>query len=162
MIKAAPPSGERLRVCVCVSSGIQQPAPMPCVAADGVVRRAAPRSAPACAAPQAGARPGESAQGAPRAAPQVFLDMGLLAEAQLEAAIVSEFNPVRMGFEGRVEVTTTDVLNLGVLPAALVEAVKQRFLAAGGCSTPFPPLRTGLQNLHVSPGLAAGRPHRGC
>jgi len=59
--------------------------------------------------------------------------MGLLTEAQLEAAIVSEFNPVRMGFEGRVEVTTTDVLNLGVLPAALIEAVKQRFLAAGGC-----------------------------
>ncbi|KAK9844003.1 hypothetical protein WJX81_001672 [Elliptochloris bilobata] len=63
---------------------------------------------------------------------KVFVDMGLVSEAELEAAIVSEFNPVRMGFEGRVEVTTHDVLNCGVLPAMLIEAVKQRFLAAGG------------------------------
>ena len=60
------------------------------------------------------------------------MDMGLVTGAELEAAIVSEFNPVRMGFEGRVEVTTLDVLNCGVLPAALIEAVKQRFLSAGG------------------------------
>lgn len=64
---------------------------------------------------------------------QVFVDMGLIDQAQLEAAIVSEFNPVRMGFQGRVEVTTRDVLNCGVLPATLIGAVKQRFLAAGGC-----------------------------
>ncbi len=63
---------------------------------------------------------------------QVFIEMGLLSETELEEVLVSEFNPVRMGFEGISEITTTDVLNCGVSPALLLKTVKERFLEAGG------------------------------
>ena len=63
---------------------------------------------------------------------QVFLDLGLLTEAELEAVLVSEFNPVRMGFRGITEIATRDVLNCGASPERLLDIVKQRFLDAGG------------------------------
>jgi lycopene cyclase CruP len=63
---------------------------------------------------------------------QVFIEMGLLSETELEEVLVSEFNPVRMGFEGISEITTTNVLNCGVSPKLLLNIVKERFLAAGG------------------------------
>ena len=63
---------------------------------------------------------------------QVFLKQGLLSQEQLDALLVSEFNPVRMGFAGIAEITTRDVLNCGVAPKALLEAMRQRFLGAGG------------------------------
>lgn len=62
---------------------------------------------------------------------QVFIEMGLLSETELEEVLVSEFNPVR-GFEGISEITTTNVLNCGVSPKLLLNIVKERFLAAGG------------------------------
>ena len=65
---------------------------------------------------------------------QVFLEQGLLSQAQLDELLVSEFNPVRMGFQGIAEITTRDVLNCGVPPRALLDAMKQRFLGAGGCA----------------------------
>ena len=66
---------------------------------------------------------------------QVFMDLGLLTEAELEAVLVSEFNPVRMGFRGITEITTRDVLNCGASPERLLDIVKQRFLDAGGCAS---------------------------
>ena len=63
---------------------------------------------------------------------QVFLGLGLLNEAELEEVLVSEFNPVRMGFAGRSEITTRDVLNCGVSPRALLGILKRRFVEAGG------------------------------
>ena len=65
---------------------------------------------------------------------QVFMDLRLLTEAELEAVLVSEFNPVRMGFRGITEITTRDVLNCGASPERLLDIVKQRFLDAGGCA----------------------------
>ena len=64
---------------------------------------------------------------------QVFVDHGLLTPEELEEVLVSEFNPVRMGFRGITEITTRDVLNCGVSPERLLDIVKQRFLEAGGC-----------------------------
>ena len=63
---------------------------------------------------------------------QVFVDHGLLTPEELEEVLVSEFNPVRMGFRGITEITTRDVLNFGVSPERLLNTVKQRFLEAGG------------------------------
>ena len=44
---------------------------------------------------------------------QVFVELGLLSAAELEEVLVTEFNPVRMGFEGSTEIITHDVLNCG-------------------------------------------------
>ena len=60
------------------------------------------------------------------------MELGLLSAADLEQVIVTEFNPVRMGFQGSTEIITRDVLNCGVLPSRMVELVKQKFLRAGG------------------------------
>jgi len=59
-------------------------------------------------------------------------DVGLLTRAEIEACIVSEFNPVRVGFAGGEDLWVDDCLNLGVSPKALLEKVKDRFVAAGG------------------------------
>jgi lycopene cyclase CruP len=66
----------------------------------------------------------------------VFLRLGLLIEAELDAVLVSEFNPVRMGFAGRAQITTRDVLNCGASPARLLETLRRRFLDAGGWGLP--------------------------
>lgn len=63
---------------------------------------------------------------------QVFVEHGLLTAEELEKVLVSEFNPVRMGFRGISEITTRDVLNCGVSPERLLDIVKQHFLDAGG------------------------------
>jgi hypothetical protein len=63
---------------------------------------------------------------------QVFIGLGLLTEAELEEVLVSEFNPVRIGFQGVGEILTTDILNCGVCPRILLDILKRRFLDAGG------------------------------
>lgn len=63
---------------------------------------------------------------------QVFLELDLLLAEELEQAIVTEYNPARVGFKDGVEVWVEDVLNIGVDPVYLLEALKQRFLQAGG------------------------------
>ncbi len=71
---------------------------------------------------------------------QVFIELGLLTEAELEEAISSEFNPVRVSFLGGSDVFVEDVLNLGINPVFLLETLKQTFLNAGGLlyeKTPF-------------------------
>ena len=45
-----------------------------------------------------------------------LVEMGLVSDAELQAAIVTEFNPVRVAIHGGREVFTTNCLNLGVRP----------------------------------------------
>jgi lycopene cyclase CruP len=61
-----------------------------------------------------------------------FVAIGLLDEAELTAVISSEFNPVRVGFNGGADIWVEDVLNIGVSPARLLETLKQKFINAGG------------------------------
>ncbi len=62
---------------------------------------------------------------------QVLLDLELLTPIELEQAISSEFNPIRIQF-GETEIWTEDVLNIGVDPRYLLETLKQKFLTQGG------------------------------
>jgi len=66
--------------------------------------------------------------------------LGLLTEAELEAAIASAYNPGRIQFAGGNPLWVRDVLNIGVDPQGLLATLKQTFLAAGGTlleHTPF-------------------------
>jgi lycopene cyclase CruP len=62
---------------------------------------------------------------------RTVLDLELLDQSQLDRAIVSEFNPIRIKFGDR-EIWTEDVLNTGVDPVYLLETLKQEFLKFGG------------------------------
>ncbi|MEA5572771.1 FAD-binding oxidoreductase [Calothrix sp. UHCC 0171] len=71
---------------------------------------------------------------------RVFVELGLLNEAELETAIATEYNPARVAFHEGTEIWVEDVLNIGVNPVYLLETLKQKFLAAGGKlfeNTPF-------------------------
>lgn len=71
---------------------------------------------------------------------EVFLELNLLSAAELEQAIATQYNPARVSFLNGTEFWVQDVLNIGVDPVFLLETLKQRFLAAGGClfeNTPF-------------------------
>jgi lycopene cyclase CruP len=61
-----------------------------------------------------------------------FVAIGLLDKTELAAVISSEFNPVRVGFNGGADIWVEDVLNIGVSPARLLETLKQKFINAGG------------------------------
>jgi lycopene cyclase CruP len=63
---------------------------------------------------------------------QAFVRLGLLTAAELNQAIVTEYNPARISFLGGSELWVENVLNIGVDPFFLLEIVKQRFLAWGG------------------------------
>ena len=63
---------------------------------------------------------------------QVFVELGLLTQAELTQAIATEYNPARISFQPDQEVWVEDVLNIGVDPVYLLETLKQCFLAAGG------------------------------
>ncbi|GAB4537218.1 MAG: lycopene cyclase family protein [Pleurocapsa sp.] len=63
---------------------------------------------------------------------EVFLELNLLTEAELEKAIATEYNPARVGFLGGQEIWIEDVLNIGVDPVYLLATLKDKFLAAGG------------------------------
>ncbi len=71
---------------------------------------------------------------------QVFVELELLTEEELETAIATQFNPVRVSFLGGSEVFAQDVLNNGVDPIFLLETLKQKFCNSGGKlfeNTPF-------------------------
>ncbi len=71
---------------------------------------------------------------------QVLLELNLLTSEELEKAIATEYNPGRVGFTSGTEVWVENVLNIGVYPVYLLEALKQRFLERGGKlfeNTPF-------------------------
>jgi lycopene cyclase CruP len=63
---------------------------------------------------------------------QVFRELNLLSDAELEQAIATEYNPARICFHNGVEVWVRDVLNVGVDPVFLLETLKTKFLQAGG------------------------------
>jgi len=71
---------------------------------------------------------------------QVLLELDLLTSEEIEKAIVTEYNPARVGFSSGTEVWVENVLNIGVYPVYLLETLKQRFLERGGKlfeNTPF-------------------------
>lgn len=63
---------------------------------------------------------------------EVFLELELLTPAELDQAMVTEYNPARISFLGSPEVWVRDVLNIGVDPVFLLETLKTRFLESGG------------------------------
>jgi lycopene cyclase CruP len=63
---------------------------------------------------------------------EVLTKLELLSAAELERAIVTEYNPARISFHQGVELWVEDVLNVGVDPVFLLETLKAQFLAAGG------------------------------
>ncbi|YAF94122.1 MAG: FAD-dependent oxidoreductase [Nodularia sp. CChRGM 3473] len=70
----------------------------------------------------------------------VFLELNLLADAELEQAIATQYNPARVSFQGGGEIWVEDVLNIGVDPVYLLATLKTNFLAVGGHlleNTPF-------------------------
>ncbi|MBW4491406.1 MAG: FAD-binding oxidoreductase [Trichocoleus desertorum ATA4-8-CV12] len=63
---------------------------------------------------------------------QVFVELGLLTETELEQAIATEYNPARISFLGGSDLWVRDILNIGVDPVFLLDTLKSRFLASGG------------------------------
>ena len=63
---------------------------------------------------------------------EVFLELDLLSQQELESAIATQYNPARVSFFCGTEVCVKDVLNIGVDPVYLLETLKNKFLAAGG------------------------------
>ncbi|PSO83071.1 MAG: FAD-dependent oxidoreductase [Cyanobacteria bacterium QS_5_48_63] len=63
---------------------------------------------------------------------EVFIELGVLSEVELEQAIATEFNPSRVGFHQGLEVWVKDILNIGVDPVILLDTIKSKFLDAGG------------------------------
>ncbi|CAK9139620.1 unnamed protein product [Ilex paraguariensis] len=61
-----------------------------------------------------------------------LVEVGILAEDEIERATAASFNPNRCGFEGKGEIWVDDILNLGVSPVKLIEIVKTRFNSLGG------------------------------
>ncbi|MBD2176226.1 FAD-binding oxidoreductase [Pseudanabaena sp. FACHB-1998] len=61
-----------------------------------------------------------------------FLELNLLTEIELEAAIATVYNPARVGFQGGKDLWVRDILNIGVDPVYLLEVLKQKFLDDGG------------------------------
>jgi lycopene cyclase CruP len=77
----------------------------------------------------------------------VLVDLELLTQAELDAAISSEFNPVRVGFMGGEDIWVRDVLNIGISPERLLETLKQKFLNSGGVLLE----NTGFESVAVHP-----------
>ncbi|MBD1862747.1 MULTISPECIES: NAD(P)/FAD-dependent oxidoreductase [Trichocoleus] len=63
---------------------------------------------------------------------QVFLELNLLTEPELEQAIAIEYNPARISFSGSSDLWVRDILNVGIDPIFLLDKLKARFLANGG------------------------------
>lgn len=63
---------------------------------------------------------------------EVFLELDLLSEEELDGAIATTYNPARVSFLNGPELWVRDILNIGVDPVFLLETLKQKFLAAGG------------------------------
>ncbi|KAK9733412.1 hypothetical protein RND81_04G066700 [Saponaria officinalis] len=59
-------------------------------------------------------------------------NVGILDEDDIEQAVSATFNPNRCGFEGKGEIWTEDILNLGISPQRLVDIMKDKFSSLGG------------------------------
>lgn len=62
----------------------------------------------------------------------VFVELGLLSQSEVQQAIATEYNPARISFLGGTELWVRDILNIGVDPIYLLDALKAKFLASGG------------------------------
>ena len=47
---------------------------------------------------------------------QNVVKRGLITASEIEQAVVTEFNPTRIGFKGSKDIWVNDVLNIGVSP----------------------------------------------
>ncbi len=63
---------------------------------------------------------------------EVFLELELLSEAELEQVIASVYNPARISFFQGPDFWIRDVLNIGVDPVFLLDTLKSKFLETGG------------------------------
>lgn len=63
---------------------------------------------------------------------QVLIELGLLTDAELEQAIVTQYAPARLGFHEGIALEVEEVLNIGVDPVFLLDTLKAKFLNAGG------------------------------
>src|SRR4028118_1057321 len=63
---------------------------------------------------------------------EVFLELELLSEAELEQAIATIYNPARISFFEGSDLWIRDVLNIGIDPVFLLDTLKSKFLEAGG------------------------------
>jgi lycopene cyclase CruP len=67
---------------------------------------------------------------------EALIELGVLSEAELKSAIITDYSPQRVGFSpggvGYVLASINGVLNLGVDPLSLIAMVKEAFLKAGG------------------------------
>lgn len=63
---------------------------------------------------------------------EVFIELELLTEGELEKAIATEYNPARISFFEGPDFWIRDVLNIGVDPVFLLDTLKSKFLEAGG------------------------------
>ena len=63
---------------------------------------------------------------------EVFLELDLLSEAELEKAIATAYNPARISFFEGPDFWIRDVLNIGIDPVFLLDVLKAKFLVAGG------------------------------
>ncbi|KZV34438.1 hypothetical protein F511_23412 [Dorcoceras hygrometricum] len=61
-----------------------------------------------------------------------LVEVGILTEDDIDHVIAASFNPNRCGFEGKGDIWVTDILNLGVSPARLIEIMRKRFTFLGG------------------------------
>jgi lycopene cyclase CruP len=62
----------------------------------------------------------------------VFLELELLSQEELEKAIATVYNPARISFFQGPDFWIRDVLNIGVDPVFLLDTLKLKFLEAGG------------------------------
>ena len=63
---------------------------------------------------------------------EVFLELELLSEAELEQAIATQYNPAHISFFQGRDFWVQDVLNIGVDPVFLLDTLKSKFIASGG------------------------------
>ncbi|KAI3803567.1 hypothetical protein L1987_31723 [Smallanthus sonchifolius] len=61
-----------------------------------------------------------------------LVEVGILTEDDIEQATTSVFNPNRCGFESKGEIWVSNILNLGVSPAKLIDIMRERFTSLGG------------------------------
>ncbi|KAI3465616.1 hypothetical protein Pfo_022279 [Paulownia fortunei] len=61
-----------------------------------------------------------------------LVEVGVLTEDDIDHVTAASFNPNRCGFEGKGEIWVNDILNLGVLPAKLIDIMRKRFDFLGG------------------------------
>jgi lycopene cyclase CruP len=86
----------------------------------------------------------------------VFLQLELLSEAELEQTIASSYNPARISFFEGQDFWIKDVLNIGVDPVFLLDTLKTKFIEAGGQlfeNTPFLGAVVHPDGVHVDIGL---------